>query len=613
MASSADVPDRFDLVINGQGYMLDKSYDDSPYRKPPAEYGYTPTFLERTNVGSQYGDDTQAFFLTASQNNWDLGEARRYFRSADADGVRRYFTGSNVDPVTVPGQVSLARSVSTLTAPAAIYTCCSDPAGIFCAGATNLYLLNSAGSFANEGAHGLGVDPNYWAICSDTESVYLSTTKPSSVGIRSYNRLANTWATFSTTPVDSLAFMNNVIYGYSEVTASLYSFTSAGVANLIFTWKDGQGNALVGDFGSPRTRLKPYGGTLLILRCQGGSGGGELWQFDGSNTSQLAGFPTDFVARELEIVSGVAFISGYIDRGIDIAPAIYYYLSGTVGLLWASNVSGFTDQSLWPAMSGFGTGLLFTDDTRGNFMEYNISLGGAHVIGSYTVTTNSTPMLAANSRRLFHSRKNATSYQLPATTVASSGFICTSLFDFDNSLVKLMRGVKVEFDVGSDGNGGSVDIYYQFDSVDGAYTLLQTGAVSGTEYDLGSAQHHSVSIKVVLNRGTSTYGPKLKRTYVRAAPILQSFRNNNYLIDLTGNSMADPPMYLTLVNGETHAKDGEQMRADLQAAIAAGPITITDRFGTFMGIVEPGGSAFREVRADYGRAEYRAALSVREI
>jgi len=53
--------------------------------------------------------------------------------------------------------------------------------------------------------------------------------------------------------------------------------------------------------------------------------------------------------------------------------------------------------------------------------------------------------------------------------------------------------------------------------VDGSYTTLQTGAVSGTEYTLTG---RNISVKITLNKGTSTNGPVLKRHYIRAAPVV---------------------------------------------------------------------------------------------
>src|SRR5438094_1511910 len=93
--TAAMVGPRYDLLVDGFGYVLDRTWNPDSLRHPPTAYKFTPTFLERTNVGAGYGDDQQAFWLTASQNDWSLGEQQRFFRATDADSVRRYYRGLN--------------------------------------------------------------------------------------------------------------------------------------------------------------------------------------------------------------------------------------------------------------------------------------------------------------------------------------------------------------------------------------------------------------------------------------------------------------------------------------------------------------------------------------
>lgn len=605
--TAAEIPGIADILINGEIYMFDTSYDDSPFRKPPAAYGYTPTFLERTNVSGNYGDDSQAFFLTESQNDWSLGEMRRYFRPNDPDGIRRYYTGTNIDPTSVPGQIILTRTTPSLTFAGAVRAVCSHPTAIYAGGTTNLYHVVAAGTITDDGAHGLGVAPAQWGLTSDSVNVFLSSTAGGTVGVRKWNGAA--FSTFSATGADSLAFLNNVLYGYQDSTGRLIQYSTAGVASTIFTWQDGVGAALTGS--GYASRLRPYGGLLYILRKQGAGGPAELWQYDGTSTFELAGFPANFVAAEMDVVSGICLISGYITRGNDILPSIYYYINGQVDRWWQANTLGYTNTT-WPALAAYGEGVTFTDDTTGNLMQGNIGVGGVHTIGTYTVT-NATPLMAANKDVLLHTRNSVTAYYSPSSTTNTTGTMVSSLFDFDNSLLKLPRGIKVEFDAGTDGNGGSVDIAYQFDATTGAFVNLQTGAVSGTEYALPATPCHGICVRVTLNKGTSTRGPTFKRTFVSASPYLTAFRSSTYLLDLSGNKNASNPGYLKLVNQTTHTKDGDEMRADLVTAILAGPVSITDRFGTFTGIVEPGGTLFREVKSVDGRAEYRGEIAVRQI
>src|SRR3954464_12429951 len=116
MASAADVPGKFDVVINGQGYIFDASFDPSVvYRTQKASFGYTPTFIERSNVQGDYGDNQQDFWLTGTQRDWSRGEGQTHFRSTGDQSSRRYFSATNVES-NVEGQVSMAfKAVSTVT------------------------------------------------------------------------------------------------------------------------------------------------------------------------------------------------------------------------------------------------------------------------------------------------------------------------------------------------------------------------------------------------------------------------------------------------------------------------------------------------------------------
>src|SRR5438105_5047089 len=107
MATAADVPGKFDCVINGQGYVFLDSLEPSlPFRTHRAIYEFSPTFIPRQNVSGAYGDNTQMFWQTAYQHDWSLGEQQRFFRATDADRVRRYWAGTNID-IHTPGQVTL--------------------------------------------------------------------------------------------------------------------------------------------------------------------------------------------------------------------------------------------------------------------------------------------------------------------------------------------------------------------------------------------------------------------------------------------------------------------------------------------------------------------------
>src|SRR2546425_6566231 len=93
--TAADVPTRIDVLIDGQGYMLDDTIDPTSLysSRQRAQYGLSPVFVQRQNVSGDYGDNQQDFFLTFTQRDWSEGEQQKYFRQSDPDAIRRYWRG----------------------------------------------------------------------------------------------------------------------------------------------------------------------------------------------------------------------------------------------------------------------------------------------------------------------------------------------------------------------------------------------------------------------------------------------------------------------------------------------------------------------------------------
>src|SRR6185369_12804149 len=122
-----------------------------------------------------------------------------------------------------------------------------------------------------------------------------------------------------------------------------------------------------------------------LFRPRGEHRRSELWQYDGTSTSMLTDLPANFVGRDMDTGNGIVYISGYyaVDQGA--LPAIFYYVNNTLGELWRANVVNTTHE-VWPALAAFGPGLVFTDDTTGNLMQYSVALGGVHSFGTYTAS-----------------------------------------------------------------------------------------------------------------------------------------------------------------------------------------------------------------------------------
>src|SRR2546425_3150974 len=98
--TATDVPNRIDLLLDGNGFMFDETIDPTSLysSRQRAQYGLSPVFVQRQNVSGDYGDNQQDFFLTFTQRDWSEGEQQKYFRQSDPDAIRRYWRGSGRDP-----------------------------------------------------------------------------------------------------------------------------------------------------------------------------------------------------------------------------------------------------------------------------------------------------------------------------------------------------------------------------------------------------------------------------------------------------------------------------------------------------------------------------------
>ncbi len=627
--------------------MFDSSFDDSVYRQPPASYAYTPTFLERTNISGSYGDNAQDFYLTVSQADWSHGEGQRFFRGSDADRARRYWQGHSIDPVSVPGQVSMTRGIATVSPAGDIVAACPIPgtpssdAHAFVSG-THLYFITGAGSITDKGTHGAGTVLQ-WGICRDSAKspkVYIA----GSSKIVRWSEAANNFADFSATAAaGTLAFLNNVLYSCDGST--LNSYDTSGVKTTIYTWRDAQGSALA--VNTDAVRLVGFGGDLLIWFPQM-EGRPQLWKYDGTSTFIIADFPQSVIGYDCLVLDNIVFLSGVIQTQNPTSPAtadaaiaaIWALNGGSIAEVWrstspASSAAAVAASVMNPALGTYGGKLIFFDAAAGNMFnslgsfaglkQYDIATGAVTLVALMAVPTGSSGNVQITSKvqtillsfNGAYSGSDSAFLWPDATSLANSGSVLvTSMFDFDNSLQKVFRSFRVDWEGG--GSGGTVDISYAVDqlvtSSVGSWTSLQSSAVSGTEYLLpANTTGHEIQFRLTMNKPASGAPATVKRIYSRAAPVLQSYRNNKYILDCSGNKFAPQPSYINLANGYFQDLDGVEMVTNLRTAIAAGVVSVTDRYGTFNGIIEPAATTFREIRSGYGRAEYRVELTVREV
>ena len=612
-----DVPDRYDVVFqlnngNTYGFLLADSVESNlPFRTHKALYSYSPTFLERQNVSQQYGDNFQDFFLTGSQDDFSLGEQQKFFRVNDANRVRRYWSGFNVDPVTDPGTVVLTSSLLSAS-PAASSAWCPSPIVISTqfgyswlgADGTNLYgMTASSGAIVTKGAHGLGASTGSTYISVDQANVYISSEGSGSVGIRKWNGL--TFSTFSATTVSQTTYVNNILFGVQTTTDSLMSFDTSGSPTTQFQWKNADGTQSQSSF----IKMIPHGGSIYIIRKNIQT---ELWMYDGSGCRMLANFPDDFVGKDITVVQGIVFVAGgsALSPG-SYRPQVYYYSNGSVGMLWQSAVSATTNGG---AVCPFGSGVAFQDTSTNHLLLYDLALGGTHTVADLGVSPvalstsdwTSAILAVGSSSNIFNATGNYN----------STGHIQTSQYDFDNTLNKVMRAIKVDADIPAN---TSVDIAYQLDGCGGTYTTLATGITSGTEYLLpASTSAHSISVQITLNSATGSATPTLKRVYVRAAPTLQQFRRREFLFDLSGGLREEIGKSARRNRDNTPYPYDPKTAANNLRTIATQtiPFTVQDRFDQFTCIADLqqnqegyDGFAIYEIRPDV----FIGRINLREV
>jgi hypothetical protein len=596
MATAADVPNKYDVLINSVGYMFAEVEDVK------AEFGYTPTFVPRSNTQGDFGDNFQDFWMTETQRDWTLGEQQRFYRPRLSESsASRYWDGTAIDR-SVPGQVSMRKVTSSVAFAASIVGAVGQGGGgtkMYAGSSTNLYELTAAGVITDRGAHGAGTFADKEAMATDGFfNVYIG----GATNIRRFDTAGFGFTTFSATATQALCYLNNTLFAMNSTADALLRFDTAGTATTIFTWQTAPGVA-----AGARTQLRAYGSKLLIARYAG-ERGAELWLYDGGAApSRIAVFPPNFTLNSLDVVNGVAYIGGSFAVSAAISrPAVYYYANGTYDILWKASTD-YAGVAFAP-IAAFQGGLVIADESDGSLLFFDPLTGGVSTMGAYSVTGGLPIRLTASAVSLLLTQGSATGYlYYGAGTTATTSTVVSSLMDFDSSLTKIMRGIRVEFESGSDGNGGSVDIAYRVGDLTGSYTTLQSSAVSGTEYLLTNITGRSISLKITLNKGTSTNGPVLKRVAVRAVPQQQAFRKETFVINCSGRDGQHPQQHR---DGAFEGSDGLTLATALRtAATSTTPISITDEFGTFTGVIDANGFQIKRVRPN----EFVAVVPVREV
>lgn len=594
--AAADVPGRIDLLLNGDGYMFAEPQETR------AQLGITATFVPRSNTQGDYGDNQQDFFFKTSQNDWSLGSGQKYYRR-DEDRRRRFWLSEGMN-ISVPGQATLGNDLYTTTTTTRYAASPRDTTSFYVVGGSggNLFYHDTTSGETSIGAHGLGADPMPLAIANDTDNVYFSN-YTAGVGVRKYDIVAGTFSTFSATKCAALCYNNNTLWGYDLTNWSVGYFSSAGAWTTAFQWKGADGNApTIPTSTATGGKLCAYGGKVLFLKFYADSTRsltGDLYLVDTTGASLVASLPGGFYVSDMTVAYGAAFIAG-ANVGTDgrLKPAIYVYTNGSLELLWQA--PWYTTEI--KGICGFSGGIAFNDALYG-LMYYDIGTGA---VSNLAAANNGSTLTGGQGAIHIVGGDN---YIFPnPNAYVSSGALYTSLDDLDSSLTKVFRGITVEFEAGS---YGTVDLAYQVDSVTGAYTSLQTGITSGTEYALSNITGKSISVKVTVNRGAgappNNTVPVIKKITVRAVPKQASYRKDTYVLALGG---VDGKNVQQLRDGTWHPSDGLAQATALRTTANAGtPVTVVDQFGSYTGVIENEGFQLR----CYRPGEFVAIVPVREV
>lgn len=478
LATTPQSVDRYDVVIGGTGFMLYRGEDDSPpdrvYKTEPVDSTYTPTFIDRTNVSGDLGDNVQDFFMTFVQRDWSSGIGQKYFRQ-QPDREASFYEGKNIQPTLVPGAVicGLTETTQALTGGAAkamnmVFVkavkagsnskqdilikaeCDSVSASLFFSldgGATwNSYPITAWNNPKDLADVVAGDDNNVYWLEASTDGASLIRTHTALLGSSPGTITITSWTTL-TPGGRCIEYFNGSVYvGCSDGT--LRTFTSSGAAGT--TIKDFGGGTIVD--------ILVGGGKIWILYLST-RGRYKLYTYDGQSVSEVAQLPTGwklgFAAEGQQTIinnsvtpsyslnsstinclaysDGVLYVSGMTparDPGMSNAEqypyrtSLWFYASGNSGLVFESETCSehFSRGGGSACCVVRGGKIVFADLLSSRLLIYDPSTGGVAPIASVsqvgsvamTAVLNATISNTTGSTMAFTAAGDATSLHIGA-------------------------------------------------------------------------------------------------------------------------------------------------------------------------------------------------------
>ncbi len=455
LADTASATDNYDVVIGGTGFMLWRGQDDtepsSLYKQEPADYTYSPVFIERANVQGDLGDNAQDFYMTFTQRDWSGGLGQRYFRNQDPQKTM-FWDGTNVMPTNIPGELRLG--VQEVTA-----------SGVATSG-TNyrvlqqfLYYLDTRNSMLSARGFIIKFEAAFtnttityqhsrdggatWTT-QNVSSDFIPTGKEGGSTTITIHKIGGpsvaTLAWDNSTKIsglsqgaNALTYWNGFLY-VGDQNARLIKVTSPSTTSTGSVIRDLGGGRIVQLLATPEGIFMLYASPLGEYR---------VYLYNGTSVTQVYTLPTSFKSNftveqmvnyaatggayqtihAMSYQDGVLYITGLMptesyarsDReNCPLSTVLCFYSAGNSGIIWQSDVYSHHNYEVGAggaSISCPGGMIVFADMPALRLMAYDTGTGGIAPIGAVTnfqVQAASTQTIAGTSNSL-------------ATTVAING------------------------------------------------------------------------------------------------------------------------------------------------------------------------------------------------
>lgn len=542
-ATTSEVPGKFDVALDGHGYIIDQLADLQGFRSEHFERSSVPMLRAQADTAAIPAEQSinRESLWRRSQESWHHGSNQTYFDRADSDNQR--FRASKGVNVWTKWTLSLLNDTAQARASANTNVRLTN-AGTFMYLADGNNLLSSSnitsGSPTFTTVTGTPASSCLW-IVSDGFTIYSAY----ATAIYTTTRGAATAASFSTgfpVNISTLGYVKGRLM--AAAGNAIYNVTAAGAApaallthaNTDFTWvgfAEGQGFLYAAGFSGTRSliykiTIQPDGTALTAPSVAGELPTGETVRtVKGYLGVLLVGTDLGFRLGTTDSAGNITFGSliPTLQPVLNFEPAdkfVYYTLSNPDSVstgLGRLDLSQF-NQPLTPAYASdlmvTGQGSVQSISSSGTTRVFAIS-----GLGFYTQTSTLVPSgTLATGRITYGVADDKVAMYLDLRHQALSGQVSAQLTSNDSSTVS----------IGSSTTPGSVSSQY-------ALSARQTRA-------------EFFELTLTLSAATSTTGPTVTRTTLRAYPAPS--RSLAYTVPL-------------ILHYQTQARNGTTVHYDVNA------------------------------------------------